>query len=96
MKFFISLESQWLLFAKQVLEATRRLIKRLLTVSRQETMVVQMLLMATYITFCAGYIVKVESKYYLDVECERNRGFKKDSNIYETKALSGTETGILR
>ena len=55
-----------------------------------------MLLMATYVSFCAGYIVKVESKYYLHVECEGNRGFKKDSSIYEMKALSGTEIGILR
>ena len=43
--------------------------------------------------FCAEYTVKLESKYSLDVQCERNTGFKRDSNIYGIKPLSETDRG---
>lgn len=49
--------------------------------------------MMVLMAFCAEYTIKVESKYSLDVQCERNTGFKKDSNIYGIKPLSETDRG---
>lgn len=58
-------------------------------------MEVQTLLMAMYISYHAGYIVKVEPKYCPDVERERNRESQNLSSIYGVKVLPQTEMEIL-
>lgn len=80
-------------FAKQALEETRRLVKRILQFGQE--MMVYIYTMTLYITLCRIYYAS-RVKVFMDVQCAREIQDSRKTNMYGIKPLSETDTGVLR